>query len=145
MIILTIRTDKPEAEIGLYDDGKRLAYEAWQAHRQLAESLHGKIRDLLNNQNKQLQDIQAVACFQGPGSFTGLRIGLSVGNALAYALQVPIVASMDGPDGQDWREIAIKRLMAGESDPAAVPEYGAEANITRPANWTAPNSDTPKD
>jgi hypothetical protein len=46
MIILTIRTDKPEAEIGLYDDEKQIIYETWQAHRQLAETIHLKIKEL---------------------------------------------------------------------------------------------------
>ena len=36
MLILAIRTEKPEAEIGLFDDEKKLAYETWEAHRQLA-------------------------------------------------------------------------------------------------------------
>jgi hypothetical protein len=48
MITLTVRTDKPEAEVGLYKDNEQLAYISWQAHRELAETLHGKIRDLNN-------------------------------------------------------------------------------------------------
>jgi hypothetical protein len=36
MLILTIRTDKPEAEIGLFSDKDKLDYVIWQAHRQLA-------------------------------------------------------------------------------------------------------------
>ncbi len=49
MIILTIRTDKPEAEIGLYDGEQQLAYEMWSAHRQLAETIHTKIKELLDS------------------------------------------------------------------------------------------------
>lgn len=37
MIILSIRTDKPEAEVGLYKDSVQLAYETWTAHRALAD------------------------------------------------------------------------------------------------------------
>jgi tRNA threonylcarbamoyladenosine biosynthesis protein TsaB len=40
-----------------------------------------------------MHDIEGVVCFKGPGSFTGLRIGLTVGNALAYAQNIPVVAS----------------------------------------------------
>jgi hypothetical protein len=43
MIILTIRTDKPESEIGLFNNKDKLAYEVWQAHRELAETVHKKI------------------------------------------------------------------------------------------------------
>lgn len=127
MIILTIRTDKPEAELGLYKDNKQLAYEKWQAHRQLAETLHIKLRQLLALQGLTLQQIQGIMVYEGPGSFTGLRIGLSVANALAYSLNIPIVAESD-----DWIDAGIKRLLAGKSDKVALPEYGQPANITSP-------------
>lgn len=126
MIILTIRTDKPEAEIGLYDDNKQLAYETWLAHRQLAETLHGKIESLLKGQDKTWSDISGIVCFQGPGSFTGLRIGLTVGNALAYSYGLPIVAAQD----PEWLEHGVERLLASETDTRAMPFYGAEAHIT---------------
>ena len=133
MLTLTIRTDKPDAEIGLYEDDKQLAYVTWLAHRQLAETMHGQVRELLHSQDKMLQDLTAIACYAGPGSFTGLRIGLSVANALSYALQVPIVAETGG----DWQDRAIKRLQNGDVDPLAVPQYGTEVHITLPK--TAPN------
>jgi tRNA threonylcarbamoyladenosine biosynthesis protein TsaB len=131
MLILTIRTDKPEAEIGLYDNEKQLSYDMWQAHRRLAETLHARIRDLLAGQSKTLQDVEAIACYQGPGSFTGLRIGLATGNALAYSLEIPIAAEMDN-DAIDWKTAAVNRLRSGESDKVAVPEYGAPVHITLP-------------
>lgn len=128
MIILTIRTDKPEAEIGLYDGRKQIAYQTWQAHRALAETLHGKIRDMLKSKDLQLKDVQGIACYKGPGSFTGLRIGLTVGNALAYGLNVPVVSET----GDGWRESAAMRLMSGENETIALPEYGADVHITLP-------------
>ncbi len=126
MIILTIRTDKPEAEIGLYEADKRLAYETWLAHRQLAETLHSKIEELLKKQHKDWADLQGIVCFQGPGSFTGLRIGLTVGNALAYSYRIPIVANQD----PQWLETGIRRLLNGETDKQVLPFYGADAHIT---------------
>lgn len=128
MLVLTIRTDKPDAEVGIHADGKQLAYETWTAHRQLAETLHAKILDILQSQNLSLTSLTAVACYAGPGSFTGLRIGLTVANALAYALEVPIVAT----SGDDWMQIAVKRLSDGENDSPAIPEYGSDAHITLP-------------
>lgn len=127
MIILTIRTDKPEAELGIYDDQKKLAYEKWQAHRQLAETIHKKIEEILNKTSKSYKDIVGVACYAGPGSFTGLRIGMSVGNAIAYSLDIPIVAR--GTD--NWIEKAITDLLAGKNDKIATPSYGAPAKTTK--------------
>jgi len=126
MIILTIRSDKPEAEIGLYDGEKQLAYETWQAHRELAETLHKKIETLLKSKQKSWQNVQGIVCFEGPGSFTGLRIGLTVGNALAYSYSIPIVTTQD----PNWLETGIARLAKGENDTQALPFYGADAHIT---------------
>jgi tRNA threonylcarbamoyladenosine biosynthesis protein TsaB len=126
VIILTIRTDKPEAEIGIYDDKKQLAYEIWTAHRQLAETIHGKIEELLKGKNKNWRDIGGIVCFKGPGSFTGLRIGLTVGNTLAYSFNIPVVATLNS----EWLDDGISRLLAGESDTRAMPYYGADAHIT---------------
>ena len=128
MIILTIRSDKPEAEIGLFDSGQQLTYETWEAHRQLAETIHDKIETLLKDNHKDWSDLQGIVCFEGPGSFTGLRIGLSVANTLSYGLSIPIV----GSQGDDWVQLGIKRLERGEHDPLALPHYGAPVHITKP-------------
>lgn len=128
MLILTIRTDKPSAEIGLYKDNERLAYEVWEANRELAETIHEKIRALLAGQSKDFGNIEGVVCFEGPGSFTGLRIGLSVGNALAYGLGIPIVGAQD----DDWIVRGVQRLLAKDTDEIVLPFYGADAHITLP-------------
>lgn len=128
MIILSIRTEKPEAEIALYSDGAVLDTEVWQAHRQLAETIHTKIDELLSRNGRTLTDVQGIVAFQGPGSFTGLRIGLTVANALAYGLDIPVIACQ----GDDWQESGSRRLEAGERDVVAMPFYGADAHITPP-------------
>lgn len=128
MIILTLRTDKPIAELGLYDGDKQLAYEEWEAHRSLAETIHHKIEDLLSSQGMTWHDLGGIVGFEGPGSFTGLRIGLTVANALSYGLSVPVVATM----GDDWIQKGIQRLHAGEQDGIALPFYDREATTTTP-------------
>lgn len=128
MIILTIRTDKPEAEIGIYDGDNEMAYKVWQAHRELAETLHASVRGLLTEQKLSLKNIKAIVCYKGPGSFTGLRIGLSVGNAMSYALDIPIVSS----SGENWRADGIARIKAGDNEKIALPAYGADVHITSP-------------
>src|SRR5262249_21387113 len=126
MLILTIRTDNPEAEIGLYDGETKLAYEKWQAHRELSITIHKKIDEILTSHNKNLSDLNGIVCFKGPGSFTGLRIGLTVANTLAYALQIPIVGTM----GENWQLDGIKMLATGKNEKLVMPEYGADPHIT---------------
>ena len=128
MLILTIRTDKPEAEIGLFEEERELKYEQWQAHRELAETIHTKIDELLKAQQKELKGIAGIVVFRGPGSFTGLRIGITVANALADAIGIPIVSETD----DEWIAKGIARLRKGENETIALPEYGSEPNITQP-------------
>jgi len=126
MILLTVRTDKPESEIGLYSDTEQLAYETWQAHRQLAETLHVKIKALLESQKLDWSDIQGIVVYKGPGSFTGLRIGLAIANALAASNNLPIA----GSTGDNWITEGTKALQDGTTDSMVLPEYGAAVHIT---------------
>jgi len=129
MIIMTLRTDKPEAELGLYQDDLQVAYEVWEAHRQLAETIHKKISTILDERGKSLKDLGGIVCYKGPGSFTGLRIGLAVANALASGLDIPIV----GIKGEGtWLEKGQRRIMEGQNDRVVIPEYGAPVHITQP-------------
>lgn len=128
MIILTIRTDKPEAEVSLYDKEVGIAHIAWQAHRELSVTIHDKIRQLLDTDQKGWADIEGIVVFKGPGSFTGLRIGISLANALAYGLRIPVV----GKGGKTWAEKGINALLTGKNDKQVSPHYGAEPHITKP-------------
>ncbi len=128
VLILTIRTDKPEAEIGLYQDHQQLDYETWEAHRQLAETIHIKIQLLLKNSNKNWPDIQGIIFYKGPGSFTGLRIGAAVANALAGGNKRPIV----GTNGEAWIAEGLRLLRAGKNHTLITPKYGAEPHTTSP-------------
>lgn len=128
MIILTLRTDKPQAELALYDDHTQVAGHSWEAHRQLGETLHVEIKQILDGQAKDWSDIQGIVCYQGPGSFTGLRIGLSVANALAASLPAVIV----GTAGDDWIADGLKLVLAGKNNKVVLPEYGAPVHITQP-------------
>lgn len=126
MLILSIRTDKAEAEIGLFEDAKKLGYKKWQAHRELSSTIHITMRELLKDKQKNLTDIQGIIVFQGPGSFTGLRIGISVANALARGLKVAII----GSKGEDWLKNGITKLQSGQNEEMILPEYGAPVHTT---------------
>jgi len=130
MKILTIRTDKPDAEIGLYDDNQKLDYEVWLAHRQLSETIHLKIQALLDQNNVRPGDINGIVIYKGPGSFTGLRIGVSVANAMASTGKK--IVGITGDESADWIKQGIERLLASDNDLLVVPEYGALPNITKP-------------
>lgn len=127
-LILVLRTDRPKAEVGIYREGKLAAKIEWQAHRRLAETIHTKIEEILNKLSISLDDIEGIAVFKGPGSFTGLRIGFSVANALAYSLNVPVVAT----NGSDWASRSVKKLEKDLNERIALPEYGAQPRTAKP-------------
>jgi tRNA threonylcarbamoyladenosine biosynthesis protein TsaB len=128
MKILAIRTDNPQAELYIYDNNHKASEVQWQAHLKLAETLNTKIEEILNKSSISYDDLDGIAIFKGPGSFTGLRIGMSVANTLAYAQNIPITAA----SGADWLPKAIAYLQKGKNDGIALPEYGAPARVTKP-------------
>lgn len=128
-MILTIKTDSPTAEIGLVlPNGQQKSHYVWEANRQLAHDILTKITDLLAKSKLDLKDLTGVIVFAGPGSFTGLRIGITVANTIAYGQNIPIVAKQ----GDKWVIKGAEALKQGNNDKIALPAYGAEANITKP-------------
>lgn len=128
MIILCIKTDQAESELVLFNDYIKLAEVKWLAHRQLANTIHIKINELLQNQGLSFNDIQGIVVYKGPGSFTGLRIGITVANTFAYALNIPIV----GQNSDSWLKKGIADLLSGKNQKIVMPKYGGEANVTLP-------------
>ena len=114
-------------QLTLVDGDKRTDYE-WAAERNLARDMLAYLRDRLAENEASFADISGIGVFRGPGSFTGLRIGLAVLNTIAYEQRIPIV----GVTGDVWREECLARLQNGRNDEIVLPEYGAEARITKP-------------
>ena len=120
---LLLKTADARCEVWL--DG--IPYE-WDAGRDLARGLLKFLSDCLQKQGADWADITGVGFFEGPGSFTSLRIGATVANTLADSEGIPVV----GARGDDWREQAQKKLSNGENQKIVLPFYGAQANVTLP-------------
>ncbi len=128
MGILLIKTDQADVFVGLAEDLEVTASLEWLAGNQLSLTLNAKIEKLLKENNLEFKDISGIVFFAGPGSFTGLRIGASVANTLAYSLEVPIV----GVSGKDWQDKGLASIKKGVNDRIAKIHYGNEPNITKP-------------
>jgi len=126
-MILFLDTSTPVCKVSLVDGDWRFDDE-WESGRTLAKGLLGYLQTTMQQHNKTWTDISGIVGFQGPGSFTGLRIGLTVLNTIADSESVPIV----GATGDNWQAGGLARLSAGENDELVMPEYGAEAHITTP-------------
>lgn len=130
-MILSIDTAGNEAFLGLYEE-KWLATVRWESGRTLSAELLGKIEKLYHQAKKEIKQTSGIIVNAGPGSFTGLRIGLSVANALAYDLNIPIVGVEKGHQTDVLIERGIKFIDGKKTfSKPILPEYGAEPRITR--------------
>jgi tRNA threonylcarbamoyladenosine biosynthesis protein TsaB len=90
--ILGLDTATWEASIGLRIEGELVAEISRCADGSHAVSLLSLIEEVLQRGGCSVRDLDAVAVSGGPGSFTGLRIGLSVAKGLAYAIGARLIA-----------------------------------------------------
>jgi tRNA threonylcarbamoyladenosine biosynthesis protein TsaB len=92
-IILNIETATKNCSVALAKEGKIVACkEIAEQNFSHAEKLHVFIEELLTENQLQFSDLSAIAVSQGPGSYTGLRIGVSSAKGFCYALNIPMIA-----------------------------------------------------
>jgi tRNA threonylcarbamoyladenosine biosynthesis protein TsaB len=80
------------AGVCLSKEGNTLALAESRDQKNHSTWLHPTIRRLLDETGHRLQDLQAVAITAGPGSYTGLRVGMAAAKGLCYALGIPLIA-----------------------------------------------------
>jgi len=92
-IILNLETSSTNCSVCLTKDGVILAMKELNSENYShAEKLHVFIEEVMKEAALKMQDLEAIAVSKGPGSYTGLRIGVSAAKGLCYALGVPLVS-----------------------------------------------------
>ena len=91
-LILQIETATTVCSVALSENGNVLGYKEVQQRNVHAEVITLYIDEVLKMSGKQYGDLSAVAVSCGPGSYTGLRIGISVTKGLCYSLDIPFIA-----------------------------------------------------
>jgi len=92
-IILNIETATKNCSVSLSEKDKILkCIELNEGQFSHAEKLHDFIVDVLKQRNLEMENIEAVAVSKGPGSFTGLRIGVSAAKGLCFSLDIPLIS-----------------------------------------------------
>lgn len=94
MIILAVDTATSSGGVAVYDDatGEMSECRTGAVKRQFSESIFEMIDLCLRNMGLTINEIDCLAVTSGPGSFTGLRVGLSTVKGLAYSTGKPVVA-----------------------------------------------------
>jgi len=91
-LILNIDTATEKASICLARDGQSLALAENLTQREHAAWLHPAIEQMMKDTGHRLRDLQAVAVTAGPGSYTGLRVGMAAAKGFCFALNIPLIA-----------------------------------------------------
>lgn len=147
-MILVLDTATRTPVVALADDGGSLIGERrWQSHHRHGEELLQQLDDLLAETHETRNAISAVVVGTGPGSFTGLRIGLATAKTIAYALNTRIVgisstlalasaaATGDGevvvtlPAGASDRYVHAIKLKDGQPAQKKAPQLVADSKV----------------
>jgi len=127
-MILALRTDSMIAFIAtLSPTGKVIKSKEWEAGRKLSVQLPATIDELLKESKSEYSGLTGLIVYEGPGSFTSLRIGITIANTIAHEITIPIV----GSTGNNWIESGLQKLSIAKAGVIAMPVYGGEANITK--------------
>lgn len=91
-LILSIETGTDICSVGLARDGELLSLRESDEGRDHAKKVALFVDELLSQTGIAPEELDAVAVGMGPGSYTGLRIGVSFAKGLCYGLQIPLIA-----------------------------------------------------
>ena len=97
-MILTIDTTDKECMVGL-GDGPKLDIKKWRWKKDTGGEVLHNIQKLLKKHQKNLENIETIFVNQGPGSYTGTRVGITIANSLGWSLNIPV----EGFSGKDFR------------------------------------------
>ncbi|WP_421917822.1 tRNA (adenosine(37)-N6)-threonylcarbamoyltransferase complex dimerization subunit type 1 TsaB [Marinifilum sp.] len=91
-LLLNIETSTAVCSVALGKDGKLLALKENKEGMKHASNLTIFVENILNENNLTIADLDGVAISMGPGSYTGLRIGVSTAKGICYGAGIPLIA-----------------------------------------------------
>lgn len=91
-MILSIDTATPVCSVALHQEGALRAYAELRLENAHAETLAALVAQVLENTSTTPAQLQAIAISEGPGSYTGLRIGTALAKGMCFSLGVPLLA-----------------------------------------------------
>lgn len=103
-LLLAIETATKVCSIALFKGNKLLAFKEESGAYSHAENLAAFAQELLQKENLSFTMLNAVVVSKGPGSYTGLRIGVSFAKGLCFALNIPLIA-VNTLEGMTWAAI----------------------------------------
>lgn len=117
MITLFINTCTDNVCLALLKDKKILSVHEQIYNRDMSKHLLFQLNKLFDDENLKINSLNNIVCAVGPGSFTGIRMGVTVTKTLAYALSIPVYP------------ISSLQVMASDSNAIAVPMIDARRDF----------------
>ena len=125
---LCLRADSPEVYISIWDGKDELSSKVWEAGRELSLQILDEIKNNCDKVAISTEDISGIIVYEGPGSYTGLRISISVVNSIGYSYDIPVI----GTSSEDWIKIGLNKISNIKSFKPVSPIYGGEVYTTKP-------------
>ncbi|MEO9968114.1 MAG: tRNA (adenosine(37)-N6)-threonylcarbamoyltransferase complex dimerization subunit type 1 TsaB [Reichenbachiella sp.] len=91
-LILALDTSTSSGSVALVKDGKLIASHIYSIDKSHSSLLHVMIEQMMANASFAMSELKGIAVAEGPGSYTGLRIGVSAAKGLCLALDIPLMA-----------------------------------------------------
>ncbi len=91
-LILSLETSTKVCSVAVHKDGDLLSVYEFRVERSHSKLITQAISFLMNGLDLKMTNLDAIAVSKGPGSYTGLRIGVSTAKGLCYALEKPLIA-----------------------------------------------------
>ena len=139
MKILTIDTSTMLGNVGLAENNKIVVEEYQQSHVTHSERLYVAIEAHLAKAGWQTSQLEGIIAALGPGSFTGLRIGLACAKAFAYSLDIPIVGvsslAVLAENGKNATGIVVPMIDARRGEIYAEIKNQCEEQAKTPEQW----------
>jgi len=136
-MLLAIDTATRTASIALYNTEGVLAETTWRSRENHTVELMPQIAHLLDLLRVQKSDLQAIAIALGPGSFTGLRVGMSVAKGLAFGCHIPLIGipTLDAVAlPHAWQSLSIWAILSAGRGRFTVARYAPRHGTVKRAS-----------
>lgn len=133
-MILAIDTATRMASLALYNSDGVLAETTWRSRENHTVELTAQIVRLLELAGMDKSELRAVGVALGPGSFTGLRVGMSVAKGLAFGSQIPLlgVPTLDAmAHAHAWQSLPVWTVLAAGRGRYSVARYAAKRGVAK--------------
>ncbi len=133
-MLLAIDTATRAASLALYNAEGVLAETTWRSRENHTVELTTQIVRLLELAHAPKSELRAIGVALGPGSFTGLRVGMSVAKGLAFGAQIPLlgVPTLDGvAHAQAWQSLPIWAILGAWRGRYSVARYTARRGVVK--------------